>query len=473
METRRIVKNTSFLFIAQVISYLLVFLYNIYMARYLGPTSFGILTFGLSLISIFGILTDLGLNMLMTREIARDESEVRRYFNNFITIKLVLVLIVFIFSLFLSFKYSGETVYVIILLVLSMVFTTFTSAFYALFQAYEQLEYQSIMVFLGSLFTLIGVLIAIFYHFNVAGFASIYLVVAILSLVYCLIIARRRFILPKISVDLEFWKKYIIIALGFGLTTIFTTVYVWIDSSMLFFITGSEATGLYGAAYRIVLALLFIPIAINAAVFPVMSRLHLDQKDSLKRITERYFKYMLLVGIPMGVGGTLLASRLILFIYGIDYANSISSFQILLWATVFTFANAAFAQFFASTNRQLTVTKITGVLMVVNIALNLILIPRYSYIGASISTLVTEFGVALLLILAYRPIGFLMNKRSFSSLFFKIILASSLMGIVVWVLKAFNIFLVIIVAALFYLGISYLIKVIDEDDVRILRDIRG
>ena len=89
--TSRIVKNTSVFFMAQAISYLLTFLYTIYITRYLGPTTFGILTFGISLISIFGIFTDLGLNTLMTREIARDKSKNVEYFSNFITMKMVLV----------------------------------------------------------------------------------------------------------------------------------------------------------------------------------------------------------------------------------------------------------------------------------------------------------------------------------------------------------------------------------------------
>ena len=270
-------------------------------------------------------------------------------------------------------NYSENVIYVIFLLVISLVFTTFSGAFYSLFQSYEKLEFQSVIIFFSSILMLIGVLVAIHYKLNVVAFASLYILIGGFSLIYCIILAYRNFILPTIRFDFVFWKDNIKLALRFGLIGIFATIYVWIDSSMLFFIQGSEATGFYGASYRIVLALLFIPMAVNAAVFPVISRLHSTSYNSIKEIVWRYFKYMLIISIPMGVGGTLLAPELIIFLYGKLYVNSILVFQILIWATVFTFANAAFVQFFQSTNRELIVTKITGLWVIGNILLNLIL----------------------------------------------------------------------------------------------------
>lgn len=469
----RMVKNSTVFFTTQLVSYLFIFLYNIYSARYLGPDSFGILTFGLSLISIFGIFTDLGLNTLMTREIARDNSKAWKYLSNFITIKCVLICLLFIFT-FLLLKlldYSGITVYVILILMISLIFTTLSGSFYSLFQAYEKLEYQSLTVLLVSILTLIGVLLAIYYQLDVVAFAFIYLVAGLINLILVMLVAHRNYILPKIVIEPDFWKRNIKIALGFGLIGIFTTIYLWIDSSMLFFIQGNEATGLYGASYKFVYALLFIPIAINMAVFPVMSRFYNTTKDHLKIITEKYFKYMLTVALPMGVAVTLLAPQIILFLYGSEYFNSILILQILIWGTVFTFLNAAFVQFFQSTNRELVVTKITGIWMILNILLNLILIPQYSYIGASINTLITEFGVAIFLMVVYNRTEYMFGKRKFIILIFKIIVASIGVGIFIWAFQFLNLFILIILAAILYLAIAYLIKIIDEDDIRLLKNL--
>ncbi len=473
MESPRIIKNTVTFFIAQIISYLLIFIYSIYTARYLGPDDFGILTFGLSLIGILGIFTDLGLNTLMTREIARDNTKNLQYFSNFITIKCVLVFLVFLFSLIIIYflNYSGVTVFVVFILLIYLVFNTFSGSFYSLFQSYEKLEYQSVGVLLGSILTLTGVLLAVYFRLNVEAFASIYLIAGMVSLIYAVVIAYRNFIIPKISIELGFWKKNIKIALGLGLIGIFATVYVWIDSTMLFLIQGNEATGLYGAAYKIVLTLLFIPTAINLAVFPVMSRYFSSSQDYLKTITEKYFKYMLTIAFPMGVLVTLLAPQIILILYGDEYLNSTIIMQILIWGTVFTFLNAAFVQFFQSTNQELVVTKVTGIWMVLNILLNLLLIPSYSYIGASINTFITELGVALFLMIAYYRTEYMFEKRKFLNLIFKILLASVCVGVVVWYLQFLNLFILIILGVLLYLGLAYLLKIIDEDDIKLLKNV--
>ena len=87
---KRIFKNTSILFTAQIVNYILAFFYTIYLARYLGVSDFGILTFGISFTTIMGVTADLGLSILAVREIARDKSISSSYTGNLIVIKLVL-----------------------------------------------------------------------------------------------------------------------------------------------------------------------------------------------------------------------------------------------------------------------------------------------------------------------------------------------------------------------------------------------
>lgn len=87
---KRIFKNTGIFFIAQIVNYILAFFYTIYITRYLGPESFGILSFGISFTTIMGVTADLGLSMLAVREIARDKSISSNYTGNLVVIKLVL-----------------------------------------------------------------------------------------------------------------------------------------------------------------------------------------------------------------------------------------------------------------------------------------------------------------------------------------------------------------------------------------------
>ena len=116
----------------------------------------------------------------------------------------------------------------------------------------------------------------------------------------------------------------------------------------------------------------------------------------------------------------------------------------------------------------MVVTKITGICMIENVLLNLILIPTFSYVGASISTLLTEFSVAILLIVIFSRTRYVMDKKDFYIALFKIIMASLLMGIFVLLLRFLNLFILIIISAIFYFIISYLLKLIDQEDFNII-----
>lgn len=466
---QRLAKNTSLLMFSQISSFIIAFIYTVYMARYLGVEDFGLLSFALALISIIGIFADLGLNTLMTRELSRDKFLTRKYVNNIFSVKLVLLSVLLIATALIInlLGYPQKTIYVIYFIVLSLISTTFSGTFYSLFQAYENLKYQSIGGILNSGLMLIGVLIVVYYKLSVVEFALLYLIVGMIVLVYCLYITSIDFIMPKIGDDWDFDKEMIKLALQFGLIGIFSTVYVWIDSLMLFFMQGNQAVGLYNVAYRIVLVLLFIPIVINTAIFPVMSRMY-GKSGKLKKIVEKYFKLMLLIGIPLGVGGTLLSNKIILLIFGVEYAGSIPALQILIWATVCTFANAAFVQLFQSTNKQMLVTKVTGIGMVENIILNLAIIPTFSYIGASINTLITEFTVAILLIIAANKTRYAFKGKKFLEDITKITASSLIMGSFIWLFKDLNLFILIVTSILIYIIVLYTLGVIDKEDKEII-----
>jgi O-antigen/teichoic acid export membrane protein len=470
------VKNIGSLFVSQTLGYVIVFIYTIYLIRYLGVENFGILSFALALTSILEILSDLGLNILMTRDVARDRDLTNKYLKNIVSIKIVLlVCLVTITVLALNMlNYSQTELYVVYLLLFMLIFNTFSAVFFYLFQAYEKLEYQSIANLLNSSLMFIGVFLVIRFNSGLIILSIIYALISglILSFYVYISITRFKFPRPSFEFDREFWKPTIGRALQFGLISVFATIYVWIDSVMLSFMVGNEAVGIYNAAYRIVLILLFVPVVINAAVFPVMSRLYGSSESSLQRITEKYFKFMILISIPMGILITFFAGNIILLLFGDAYYASVIALQILIWATVVTFINSSYVQLFQSSNKQLTVTKIAFIGMILNIVLNLLLIPKYSYIAASFNTLITELGGAfLILTIASRQKS--LNPRKVSVDFVKIGVAGVVMFISLAVLRELNIFILIVISALIYLGVIYITRAIDKEDMEIMRKIRG
>lgn len=470
---QRIAKNTAVLLAANIISKVLGFFYVMYTARYLGAEGFGTLSFALAFTGIFGVFSDLGLSPLTVREVARDKSLAKKYLNNISVMKTILVTITFALIVIVInlLGYPEQTIKVVYLISLSVVFNSFTGMFYSIFRAFEKMEYQSLGQILNSTLMLFGVFFAISRGFNVIGFASLYFMISVVALIYSLVISTWKFVKPKMEVDWSFWRRTIKEALPFGLTGISGMIYTYTDSIMLSLMQGDEIVGWYNAAYRLILILLFIPGIINSAIFPTMSKFYISSQNALKLMCEKYFKIMFIIGIPLGVGTTLLANKIILLIFGSEYRPSIIALQILIWTIVFTFAGAAFVKLFESINKQIIITKISGICVIINILLNLLLIPKFSYVGASFATVITEFIlVGSIFIFAYK-FGYGIESKKVVKNISKVIIASVVMGAFLWYFKSLNLFILIILAILFYLIMIYIIKGINYEDVQMFKRI--
>jgi len=475
---QRIAKNTIVLFIANIISKIISFFYVMYTARYLGAEGFGILSFALAFTAIFGVFTDFGLSPLTVREVARDKSLAGKYLGNITVIKIFLVIITFgLIAITINLLgYSRQTVKVVYFLALSIIFGAFSGIFYSIFQAFEKMEYQSLGQILNSALMLLGVVVAIKKDFGVIGIAFLYFIVKIIILGYNIIILKWKFTNSVsastnkiLEVDWNFWKSTIKEALPFGLAITFVMIFYWIDSVMLSLMKGDEVVGWYNASYRLVLFLLFIPNAFIAAIYPIMSKFYITSQNYLRLSLEKSFKYLAIIGIPIGVGTTLLAKRIILLIFGTEYMNSIFPLQILIWSSVFIFMSQPFGNLLNCLNKQAIVTKITGICVVLNVTLNLILIPKYSLIGASIATVLTEFGSLTLCFIWSLKIGYSIFNKKVANIISKVAVASMMMGIFVMYFIHMSLFILLPLAVLLYFIVLYVVKGIDKEEFLFIR----
>ena len=174
----------------------------------------------------------------------------------------------------------------------------------------------------------------------------------------------------------------------------------------------------------------------------------------------------------MGVAITLLSNQIIILVFGEAFIKAAPALQILIWATVLSFGNAAFVQLFQSTNKQILLTKITFLGMIINITLNFILIPKFSYIAASFNTLVTEFIIlALVMIMAYRA-GYITKRKKLVKDSIRIAISSLIMGLFIWEFKDLNLFILIFISSAIYLIILFIIGGVDNEDIEIIKNIR-
>ncbi len=466
---KRLAKNTGFLIIASIISYVTYFFALMYMARYLGAGEFGILSLAIAFTGLFGIFTDLGLGMLTVREVSRNKKLAEKYIGNTTAMKAVFsgVALISVLILTVLMGYDPKTITVIFIITLAIVISSFFITFFSIFQAHERMEYQAIATGFDNIFMLAAVIAFISLSLDVVAFASLYLIRNVIVLAYMFIVYIRRFKLPKIQFDLSFWKLNLKEGLPFAVSGIFLTIFIWIPSIILSIMAGKEAIGFYGAPNKLIYFFLSLYSVYMVAVFPVMSRFYKESENSLKFIYKRSFKYTLIICLPITVFISLLAPKIIIAIFGDAYAPSVIALQILVWTLTLVSISGISANLLGSINKQLTVIKITILGICINVIAGLILIPQFSFVGASITTIVTDISVLLIMLYAIFKINYV-DKKLFKDLS-KVVISSLLMIFVVFCFRDLDLVLLALIGFTVYAVSLSFTKIFDEKDTAIIK----
>lgn len=466
---RKIAKNTTVLFVSQIITYLLGFFITMYTARYLGVEGFGIIGSALALTGIFGVFADLGLGTVMVREVSREKSLGNKYLFNIAFLKFFLA--------FLMFGLIAITVYlvgyppivsnVVYIITLSVLIGGYTGILNAVFQANEKMEFISVGNVLNSGVMLLGTIIGISYGFDIIFFAVLYVISNLAVLFYIFSVYKWKFSFPKPSIDVNFWKPTLMLAIPLSIVTIFSMIAFRVDTILLSIIKGSVAVGWYTASYRLMEVFLFLPGVFAIAVFPVFSKFHVSSGDSLRFSYQKSFKYLTIISIPIAVGTTILASDIILLIYKSGFSESIIILQILIWTIPITFLNSIFGTIIPAMNRQNFLIKVTFISMLFNISLNLLLMPTYSYLAAAATTVFSEL---LVFTLCFYVLSKSFHLISLHKIVLKPVFASIVMGGFLR-FSHLNLFLEILLGAIIYFVVLFLIKILDKEDWDIIKQI--
>jgi O-antigen/teichoic acid export membrane protein len=467
---KRLAKNTGVLFVAQILSYILGFLYLMYTARYLGPAAYGILSFAMAFTVIFGIMADLGLSQFVVREVSRNKSLASKYLGNALVLKIIASLFTFILVVIAInlLDYPKNTINVVYLIALYVLINSFSQIFCAIFQSYEKMEYMAIGTVLNGFLLITLAFIGIKYKMDVTFFASVYLMSSILIFSYYLIICTLKFVRPKLKFNFNFWKIMLSESLFFVLAMGFTEIYFNIDSVMLSLMVGNEAVGFYNAAYKLIFILLFIPSTVIVSIFPLMSQHHESAKNLLKEEFEKLFRYLIILALFLFVFGFLFADKMILMIYGNAFIPSIMALQILICVIPIIFITYLFGNLLGAINKQRVVAVITGICAIINITFNLFLIPKFSYYGASVATVLTEIVV---FIFYFIYISRFFHKISIKENIIKPILVALILAIVIFIILYINWILAFITGLVIYVPLLYLMKVIGKEDVELIKKI--
>lgn len=447
---------------AKVIARLVALVTVLYIIHYLPADRYGSFTTLVNLTAIVSVVLDLGFNVLFVREGARHHYEIERYLRNVMSLRLVMSAVSFVLLavVLLAAGLSSLLLPGFVLMVLTSYATLLRNGLYAV----QQLGYEAIAVVLESVVLLALVLYGRETRQGVVFFVWAYAAQYAFSCVYfSIVLAAKhiavigwRFELPLVRA--WFWK-----GLPFALTFVLTIIYFRIDQPLIYALRSPTEAGWYGAAYKPIEALLFIPMTFLSIVFPVLSIYHRERSTELLDAVSRFYKALLLMGWPMSVGICVLAPSLnqVLGLYGPSH----SALQILALALGFAFVNNAFIGALNASDRQSSFTWAAAWSLVANIGLNLALIPTFGYLGASWATVFTEIvlGIAGWTLTA-RHLG----RVPVFALSWRIVLAGLIMAVAIFPLRemhGFGIAVPIVAGAAVYAAAVLLLRALTGEEI--------
>lgn len=395
-----LINNTIWSGIGEIINKGLQFLMIIILARYLNAAEFGKFSFIFSFVPLFLIITDFGLHFISVREIAKNLEETKKYLSNIFTIKIILAFLT-ILTIFVTTQFLNKTAEIknlVYVYGLYVILWSFCEFFYTIFKAWEKFKYEALVKIFRSLILFGAVILLIFNHYGIKEIIWAHLLTVIIAFIV-VIAATFKLIKFSLSFDWPLWKYLFKESWPLALSSVFAIIYYRIDTTMISLMKTDQDVAWYFAPYNLVFGLIFVPQFIMQSFYPKMSQIWRSAKKELKVF---YYKIMFILGVLaslMLIAVYFLAEKIILLLYGAQYVPSVLALKILVLAVFFSYFSHVFMFTLTAMNKQKIYTYVTALGCIFNLITNFIFIPKYSFIGASWTTVATEFLTGLLLLI--------------------------------------------------------------------------
>jgi len=466
---KSLVKNSAWLFGAEVFTKLLALGTQIFAARYLGSKGYGIFSFSFVAAAIILDFVDYGLRTYLTRELSRRPEDTQILVVNIFIVKwfLTLVTVVFLFVLYSWLPLDRETLYVLALIAVAMILNGYSEIYIGVFRAFERMKLvASLMVIQRAIFFAIGFLVLVLGG-KIIEFSTIFLLASILNF-----ILARSFLKDHrgkffANIDRSLARKVFNESKYLCLAILFVWIYFRIDSVLIFFFLGKEETGLYVAAFKLIESLALILASIRGALFPAISREFLANPNELHQIQLNGVRILLLITIPISVITVMLAPQLIQIIFGSNFEISAPVLQILAAPFLFLVLNEFIIYLLLAVNETKSVIKIAITGVIFCIIANCLIIPRMGIMGAAVVAGLTEL---LVLVLLSQSIKKKYGHTPVFSLIWQPALAAVAMGFVLKQVSWPLIPLILAGVGVYFL-VLLLLRAFNEQDLLVMRNI--
>jgi len=391
---RKYFLNTSYLMVEKAFRLISGVIVGIWVARYLGPEDFGLLSYSQAVIFFLASVAGLGLDSIVVRDLLGKRASPEKIMGTSFFLKLATS---FLFTLIFAgivLNYYDESPSTLILFILSLCL---------IFQSLNVID-LSFQARVLSKYVVFSNCIAL----GISSLTKIYLILIKAQLVwFSLAILIDAIVL---SLGLLYWYKQkgiestanwkfdFVVAktlLRDSWPLIFSSVlvaiYMKIDQVMIKHMIGNASAGVYAASIKLSEIWYIVPVAICASLFPALVNAKSISTELYQKRLVMLYSLLIWMAICVSIVTVVIGEELVLFLYGDDYKESGKIFILHMWSGVFAFLGIAFGKFLAieGLTKKSMVRTFYGALL--NIVLNFFLIPAYGLIGAACATLFSQF----------------------------------------------------------------------------------
>lgn len=466
-----VLKNTMYITAGSLALKLLNFAFRVFVVRQLGAEVFGQYSIVVAFVGLMQIGAELGISQWTMREIARDRSATDRLFGNLVALRLVLAVIsVGVLTVAgIGAGYSAVLVWGIFFYSLTFIISAFEAPLEVLLTAHERFDYISLLSVVGQVsFAVLGTIVLLL-DYGLIAFVAIGLVAMLPQLALAVRLVRRHHMLPtRIRVRPSEWPYLIRMGIPFGIISLALTIAFSIDTVVLSWFWPAYAVGWYNAAYGLARSLLFVFGGFSTALVPSLSHTYVNDVRTVEMWYFRTTRMITLIGLPIAVGGMLVAYPLLTFLYGEQFAPAASAFQILVWDVPLLMFASFCGNMTTVVNEERSAARIYMINAGANVVLNLIFIPTWGILAASVITVLTDLLATLQfhLVLSKK-----LNLPSMSGTLIRVAAAAALMGVCVYLCRSLPLFVQMGVGAVSYGVLVLALRIPDQADWALARRI--
>jgi len=392
---KRITRNTLYVFASQILQKLVNVVFIASAARLLGATGYGDYVLVSTMVIVATTIANFGMRPMIIRMVSREKERAATLLSNVLAVRLAFAGAIYLGLIaFASLAgYPKEIRTLVVIGGLATLFNCVQDALDAVMIAFERMQALGLFIVLSSLvFTTTGIAVLWFGYGLVWLFSVNAAVEALFVLISgCFIWSRlARF---GFSLDFAVVKSVLVGGFPFFITILFGFTDTKVDVLMLSLVSGPIdnrlAIGYYGPAHTILMTILLLPRSVNTALVPVVSQKLYIEPDVVRNLVEKATKViMITVSLPLILLTSLFSEHLVRLILGPQFLPTATALAVLGWAYAFQAMNLPSHSVLGSTKELKAFLPLLAISFVLNITLNLVLIPRYSYVGAAMGSVV-------------------------------------------------------------------------------------